>query len=540
MLIKSDLVHIDTANNIAMSNKATSFACPISSLGLLSMPTDRTLATCSSFGASEARDVSLFGFVSEVVDILAIFPQGHPLVVVTTAISIADTVGITDKERANVVFLAEVDHFAGGFVSHITNAPFCSSALLVLGSLQPLPSVRVFLALGLLFCHFAKLFRSLLFERSDTTTRNDHGLSCVCRNGCQMDFTQINRCVNRSRGFFSLRSLNTDVKLKAVVPDQATGTAVFRQIKRQSKGLISSSHWQDDTIVLLDNSLSRPLDRIEAFFSPGIFHLHLRMALAKLTCGVNIGKKGMYHHLHRLAVQCKLSFGCLLQFIATRPFGMTHSCLLVDLDTPVPDFCCFHLSSFQTSKQFWGGLQSTHTYCIHGMIIPWKQMDYKRVKPDGVTTKLAIISFGYPNIEEKSLWEEWNQRQKSSSLNAVSNMILHSWLWKRIWIMFMSSLVLLLGFHPQPLRGCSKDTPHAIYERSSRISRNFAGKSICGQVRIMLAPLEAFQQRVSAVTFWNVKASNRKGNRRHFHPNPLEGDGTSRAAFVKLEVGNIG
>src|SRR5437016_10864836 len=140
MRIKSELMHIDTANNIAVSCKATSLTCPISSLGFVFVPTYRTLAACSSFGASEALDVGLFGFVSEVVDVPAIFPQSHTLVVVSPAITVADTMGIADEERTDMLILAEVDNLTCSFVSHVTNTSLCSPALFVLGSLQLLPS----------------------------------------------------------------------------------------------------------------------------------------------------------------------------------------------------------------------------------------------------------------------------------------------------------------------------------------------------------------------------------------------------------------
>jgi hypothetical protein len=77
MLAECKRMHIDTANNIAVSCKATGLTDPISSLGFVLMPTYRTLAACSSFGASEAHDVSLFGLVRQVVDILVVFPQGE-------------------------------------------------------------------------------------------------------------------------------------------------------------------------------------------------------------------------------------------------------------------------------------------------------------------------------------------------------------------------------------------------------------------------------------------------------------------------------
>jgi hypothetical protein len=533
MLTKSEWMHIDTADNVPMACEATFAACPISSLGLVFMPTYRTLATCTSFGASEAHDVGLFGFLCEVVDILAILPQGHSLVMVTTRMAVADAVRIANEEGPNVVLLTKVDHKAGSFVTQITNAALCSCLDLVLGSLQLSPSARVLFASGLLLCDLAQLLASLSFERANATACHDQGLSSIRRDSCQVDFTQVNRCMNLTGCLFSLWYLNTHMQLKSVVPNKAASPTVFRQVKRQNKRVTAFSHGKDNPSILTAYSLSRPLDRIEAFFSPWILHLHLGMRLAEFACGINVGKKGMYDHLHRLAMQSKLAFGRLLQLVASRPFRMAHSGLLVDLDTEVPNFRCFHLSIGHPSKQFWGGFQSIHTHCIHAMILPWKQMSYKWVKPDGVITRSDIIWFGYPNIEEKSLWEEWKQRQKNLFESVVSNMILLFWHWKRIWIMFMSSLVLLPGFRLQLLRGCSKGIPHAIYERSSRISRNFVGKSICGQVRIMSERQEVYQQKLSGAISLNAKASNRKVNRARFHPNPRHRDGTSACLSLK-------
>jgi hypothetical protein len=45
-----------------------------------------------------------------------------------------------------------------------------------------------------------------------------------------------------------------------------------------------------------------------------------------------------------------------------------------------------------------------------------------------------------------------------------------------------------------------------------------------------------YRRRSYADTSLNVRGINRKGKRRRFHPDPLEGDGTSRAAFVKWRL----
>ncbi|GHO59043.1 hypothetical protein KSB_75180 [Ktedonobacter robiniae] len=80
-----------------------------------------------------------FGFVREIVSVFAIFPQGHALVVVSATLLVTHPMRIANEEGSNLVLHTEVDHLAGGFVPQVSNAPLCSSALLVLRTLQPLP-----------------------------------------------------------------------------------------------------------------------------------------------------------------------------------------------------------------------------------------------------------------------------------------------------------------------------------------------------------------------------------------------------------------
>jgi hypothetical protein len=356
MLIKSKSMHIDTANKIAVSCKATRSTCPISSLGFLFLPTYRTLATRSSFRASEAQDVSLFGFMGEIVDIFAVFPQSHALIVMSASLLVADTMGITNKELANLLLLAEADDFSCCLVSHVTNTPRCSGSDFILGMLQLLPSARVLLASGLLLSKLAQLFASLTLERPDASTRNNDSLSSVGADGGQVDFAQVYGCMNITRNFFSLWLFNTNMQFKAIVPNQATGTAVCRKLDWQDDGCACLPHGKDHTSVFMTHRLSGPFDRIELLGTPGVLHFHVRMSLTKLMCRSDVGKKGMHNHLDRLAMQGKLSFGCLLQFSAPRPLAVSHSCLCVGLTTEVPHSSGFHLSRFQASKQLWGGV----------------------------------------------------------------------------------------------------------------------------------------------------------------------------------------
>ena len=163
-------MHIDTTYKITMSCKATGSTDPISASGFLFVTASGTLARCSSFGAREARDAGLFGFVRQVVDIFAIFPQGHPLIVMPALILIAHAMWVADEERTGVVLNAKVDNLPGGFMARITDTTLSPTTLLVLGALQLLPSARILLATGLLPGDFAKLLIALPFEGTDTAS----------------------------------------------------------------------------------------------------------------------------------------------------------------------------------------------------------------------------------------------------------------------------------------------------------------------------------------------------------------------------------
>ncbi len=123
-----------------MSLETALLAVPSSVVRLMFMPTDRTLATCSSFRASEAHDVSLLAFVGEITDILPVFPQTHALILMPPFVLITHSMRIADKERSNVPFNTKIDDFARRLMALIANTPLGTSRELVLGALQLLPS----------------------------------------------------------------------------------------------------------------------------------------------------------------------------------------------------------------------------------------------------------------------------------------------------------------------------------------------------------------------------------------------------------------
>ena len=134
-------MHVHRAYQISVTGKLANLADPLPVLGLMFVPTVGTPAAGSSFGTGEARNVGLLTFVSQIINVLAIFPQGHPLIVVPAMVLVTDTVRIANEEGAYLLFNTKVDHFTGSFVPHVADATFSTAALFVLGSLQLLPAM---------------------------------------------------------------------------------------------------------------------------------------------------------------------------------------------------------------------------------------------------------------------------------------------------------------------------------------------------------------------------------------------------------------
>ena len=335
-----------------MPGKLAGATRPISAFGLVFVPTCRTLARGSSFGASEAHDMGGFGLVREIGDIFAIFPQGHALIVVSATLLVTHPMRIANEERSNVVLHTEVDHLASGFVPQISNAALCSSALLVLRTLQPLPTTRRLLASRLLLGNLAQLLLALSFERANATPGHDEGFAGRGGDSCKVDLAEIDGGCERAGSFCCLWSFDAHMQLKPLVPDQAARAAVFGQRNGQDQGWASFAHRQDHTPMFFAHRLRGPLDGIKAFGAPGILHLHLGMGVTKLACGLDIGKEGGNHHLHRLAVQGKTPFGGFLQRVSSWPGQMGQTCSFMHLHTAIPYLCSFHLSSFEALELF--------------------------------------------------------------------------------------------------------------------------------------------------------------------------------------------
>src|SRR5260370_988604 len=181
------------------------------------------MAGCYSVGASEAQDVSTFGFVGEIVDVFAELPVGHTLVVMPAVVVLAYAVRIADEEASHLLLNTKVYHLSSSFVTHSSYTPDNSSAERVLSTLQFLPTSRILLTAGLLLGNLAQPLIPLSLEATDPTPRDNHRLASLSGYCCKVDLTQINGRTNRTRRLCCLWALNTHVQCKTVFPDQGTG-----------------------------------------------------------------------------------------------------------------------------------------------------------------------------------------------------------------------------------------------------------------------------------------------------------------------------
>ena len=91
-------MHIDCAYDVSVADKATDLASPVPPFGLMTMAAYGTPAGRTSFVPGEAHDAVLLRLLFQIVDILAVLPLRHALIVVTTRILATNSVRISDIE----------------------------------------------------------------------------------------------------------------------------------------------------------------------------------------------------------------------------------------------------------------------------------------------------------------------------------------------------------------------------------------------------------------------------------------------------------
>ena len=134
-LTVGDEVHVHRAYDIPVAFKSTGLASPVPPFGLMTMAAYGTQARSTTFIANEAHDAVLFRLLLQVIDIPAVLPLAHALVVVTPGVLASYPIGVADEQGFDAALLAEIHHLAGPLMAQVPDA-----ALLAQGQFRPRPS----------------------------------------------------------------------------------------------------------------------------------------------------------------------------------------------------------------------------------------------------------------------------------------------------------------------------------------------------------------------------------------------------------------
>ncbi len=108
--------------------------------------------------------------MGEIVDILAVFPLGHALVVMASFVLLPHPVRVADEESTDLVLFAEVNDLPRPFMAQVAHAPLDATRHRVPGALQFPPAARVLLAARLSSGNLPVSHVALALEAADTAT----------------------------------------------------------------------------------------------------------------------------------------------------------------------------------------------------------------------------------------------------------------------------------------------------------------------------------------------------------------------------------
>ena len=111
-----DGVHVHRAYDIPVAFKSTDFASPVPPFGPVAMAAYGTPTGGTTFIPGEAHDAVLFRLLLQIIDIPAVLPLAHALVVVTPRVLATDPIGVADEHGFHFMRLAEVHHLTGALM----------------------------------------------------------------------------------------------------------------------------------------------------------------------------------------------------------------------------------------------------------------------------------------------------------------------------------------------------------------------------------------------------------------------------------------
>lgn len=139
-LTVGDRVHVDRAYDVPVAYKSTGLASPVPPSGLVTMAAYGTPAGRTTLIPGEAHDAVLFRLLLQVIDVPAIFPLAHALVVVAATVFSPNTIRVADEHRFHSMFLTKIHDLTGPFMAQVAHPAFIPQRQLCAGFPQLSPT----------------------------------------------------------------------------------------------------------------------------------------------------------------------------------------------------------------------------------------------------------------------------------------------------------------------------------------------------------------------------------------------------------------
>ena len=114
-----------------MSPEPALRAGPAAPLLALPCSTGGTGAGCAPFRSRQAFYANPFGFFLEILNVLAILPEAHPLTVISPFAILLDSVRIADEDFSDLVFQQKIYCLSGPIMAKALDSSFVSLGLAI-------------------------------------------------------------------------------------------------------------------------------------------------------------------------------------------------------------------------------------------------------------------------------------------------------------------------------------------------------------------------------------------------------------------------
>ena len=193
-------MHIDRAHDVPVAYKPTGFASPVPPFGLVTMAAYGTPplraampAGCTTLIPGEAHDAVLFRLLLQVINIPAVLPLAHALIVVTPGVLASYPIGVADEKGFDAALLAEIHHLAGPLMAQVADAALTPQGQCGACFAQFPPAPGTLRTAGALTGHFAKLFAVLTLQGAKAAPGDNQGLAGIGGHRRLMDLAEIDR-----------------------------------------------------------------------------------------------------------------------------------------------------------------------------------------------------------------------------------------------------------------------------------------------------------------------------------------------------------